>query len=235
MKTLLERAHLPRVKKIFFFFTLWLTVTISLLYQFHLIRNISEPYAEDGSSLFLSTLASPWNFFLPVVDGIFILPRLIATLCAIGSLSYYPQLMAMMSASILSLVALYVTRQSFSAIYPSICQRYLIALVIAGNVGTIEVGSQIMSSSYALSLLLVLLALEAPRIKARLLVPIVLILSFSTNISFIAAPLFFIRGSINRDNCSKLSGVLTLIPILINGLLATFYSNSPYSVSQFSD
>jgi hypothetical protein len=106
--------------------------------------------------------------------------------------------------------------------------------VVAGNVGTIEVGSQVMSSSYALSLFLVLLALEAPRIEARLLFPIVLILSFSTNISFIAAPLFFIQGSTNRDRCLKLCGVLTLIPILINGLLATFYSSSPVSVSQFS-
>ncbi len=211
----------------------WISLTSVLLYRAQLTRDITEPYAEDGSSLILGAFSSPWNLLAPVVDAIFILPRLFGALATLASPSHAPFLMAIFSTATLALIALYFTRQSLWSIAPSLIHRYLVCLIIIANIGTIEVAGSGMCTSYVLSLFLVGLALEVPRLKATFLVPLVLILSFSTNSSFIAAPLFFLRGISSRDPWLIACAILTLVPIPVTLALAAF-SLSPHSLGSFA-
>ena len=86
------------------------------------------------------------------------------------------------------------------------------------------------SVSYVVTLFLVILATEdVPKTSGwRFLA--VLLLSFSTNLSFVAAPLFLLRGIIVRDRGLLLCGLITLAPLPV--LLVLFeVSKSPHSGS----
>jgi hypothetical protein len=220
------------IKKRLLYSLSWAVLAIALLCRSFITRDVREPFAEDGSDLILGALSSPWKLFAPVVDAIFIAPRFLASLATATSLLHAPFLLATVSIAILALVALYCTRSSLSSIAPMLLHRCLTALVIVGGIGAIEVAGFAMCIPYVLTLLLVILASEEPRWRARWLVPAVLIFSFSTNFSFIAAPLFFLRGVNSRDRWLIVCGILTLIPLPVNISLAAL-SDSPYSVAQF--
>jgi hypothetical protein len=106
----------------------------------------------------------------------------------------------------------------------------LLALVIVGSIGTIQVLGFAMCISYVISLFLVLLALQAPPLKPSRLIPLVVILSFSTNSSFIAAPLFLLRAYTTRERGMLLCGILTFAPLPIILALASA-SASPHSLA----
>lgn len=208
----------------------WISLTLILLWRASCIRNLSEPYAEDGSALILGALAAPANLLAPIVDGIFILPRFLATTATQVSLLFSPVILSTLSASIVSMVALYFARLSFSSITSHFYARALLSLLFVGGVGSIEVVGSATSVSYVVALFLVILAAEdVPKTSGwRFLA--VLLLSFSTNLSFVAAPLFLLRGITVRDRGLLLCGLITLAPLPV--LLVLFeVSKSPHSGS----
>jgi len=209
----------------------WLILTTALLYRAHLYRDLREPYAEDGSALILGALSSPWNLLAPVVDGVFVIPRFLATIATSLSLQQAPVILSLFSSATIAFVVIYGVLRSLTSIAPSFCQRIMISLVIAGGIGSLEVTGFAMCVAYVITLFLVLLALEEQPRHTALLAPLILTLSFSTNSSFTAAPLFFIRAFMTRSRSLAIYGLITIAPLPISLGLAKL-SHSPHSLAR---
>jgi hypothetical protein len=207
---------------------LWGAFAITIAARLWRTRDFREPYAEDGSALILGALSSPWNLLAPVVDGLLILPRLIAAIATSINLALTPAVLSFFSVATLSLVAAYCLRGSLVAIAPTCFHRLLLGLVIAVGSGSLEIAGFATGTSYIFTLFLVLLALEAPRLKTYKLATLVLLLSFSSYSSFVSTPLFLFRGLFNRDRTLIAFGILTAAPLPI---IFTLAMNSPVPYS----
>lgn len=207
----------------------WATFLIAIVYRLYLTRDFLEPYAEDGSALILGALSSPWNLVAPVVDGVLILQRLMAAIAVSINVSMAPAILSLFSVATLAIAATYCLRDSLRYIAPAYFHRILLGLAIAGGSGALEVSGFATSTSYVFTLLLVLLALETPRLSTCKLAPLVLLLSLSSYSSFVSTPVFLLKGLVNRDRHLIGLGILTAAPLPLIITLAT-KSPVPYSL-----
>lgn len=212
----------------------WISFSVFLILRVTLVRDIGEPYAEDGSALILGALSAPWNVVKPVVDGIFILPRFYATISTAISLTKAPAILAFLSAGTVSFIALFGLQRAFSSIVAQFWPKLFISLLIVANIGTREVASSAMCVSYGFTLLLLFIALERPLRSTQYLIPLVFILSFSTNSSFVAAPLFYLSWLKQRNKASLAAAAITCLPIPIMLFLSTL-TKSPHTVARIVD
>jgi hypothetical protein len=172
MKPLLQNRLVARGLRELGFALLWIVFTAALLYRVSLTRDLWEPYAEDGSALILGALAAPWNLFAPVVDALFVLPRLFATIATSLSLMQAPFILSVFSAATVAFVALYLVRPSLSLVAPSPAHRFMLSLLVAGGIGTLEVAGFAQCVSYSLTLFLIIIAVRATPMRSRWMMPV---------------------------------------------------------------
>lgn len=215
-------------------FIVWILFSSFLVFRVTLIRDINEPYAEDGSALILGALASPFNVLKPVVDAVFLIPRLFGAIATTLSLTKAPVILCLLSAGTVSGIAIFAFSVGLRGLVPAFLPRALLSFLIVANVGSREVAGSAQCISYGFSLLLVLLAIAEPSIRSRWLIPLVTILSFSTNSSFVAAPIFGFRYSIKRERVFLLCAAISMAPIPLILFLSTI-CKSPLSVQPITD
>jgi hypothetical protein len=164
------------------------------LYEFSSrIRDLHNPWAEDGTSLLLYALERRFDIFHPVVDGICLLPRFIASVAVSIDLLHAPLICSYISLVSLAFLGCYITSEGFSWIIPDRWLRAMIGVVFCFGPGSYEIAGNCICISYQVVLILILLSLHHNSLDSPKSWAVWAICTLSTSISFVTVPILAVR------------------------------------------
>ena len=203
------------------------------------IRHLTEPWAEDATDLILGALRTDAHLLSPIYDCPALIQRILAALAVKASLAAAPLTLAAVSIIYSAFVAAYFTRRTFSWLVPDTRLRAAFSIILCLGPGSLEIAGNGVCIAYTHGLFLVLLALEDPFLKLRYLLPLWLLLGLSTNLSFIALPILFIRLLIafKRETAVLFvaAATVSIVPVfmaLSSGLAEQNFAVSPFEMIQ---
>ena len=203
------------------------------------IRLLTEPWAEDATDLILGALRADSHLLSPIYDCPALIQRILAALAVKASLAAAPLTLAAVSIIYSAFVAAYFTRRTFSWLVPDARLRAAFSIILCLGPGSLEIAGNGVCIAYTHGLFLVLLALEDPFLKLRFLLPLWLLLGLSTNLSFIALPILFIRLLIAFKKETAVlfvaAAAVSIVPVFLalsSGLAERNFVVNPFQIVQ---
>lgn len=204
----------------------WLHVWVFLV-QYGLVlltvsitRSIFNPWAEDATHLIFGALSNPYGLASPVLDGVFILSRTVATIATYMSIEYAPFLISVLATFILVGASTYFLKSSFNWLVPKKF-RILFSFVIVIGPGALEVAGNAICLEYVAAFMLILLLLERPLLKENIFLFLWTFLVFSSHLSLVTLPLLAARYCIEK----RLIYLKALSVVVCSSILSMYLSH----------
>lgn len=195
-------------------------------------HSFAVPWAED-IEIILRVYSGLDNLLLPVADICAVLQKLVAyPVVQLFGLPNSSLILCYISILIISYIAIYPLRDTFSWLIPSYRCRVLVSLAIGCGAGSTEIASTIIGTSYYFGLYVLLLGLERPSVSPKRLLVSVLLLSLSSNTAVFALPVLLTRCMLDQRRAGWMGASAIVV---LSTLMSLWISTRTYGAGRPSD
>jgi hypothetical protein len=211
---------------------LYITIVLANVFRGWKWHSYYVPWAEDLEIIL--RVYSGWdNLVMPVADLFAVIQKVIAyPVVQLFGLANAPLILSYVSILIISYIAIYPLRDTFSWLIPSYRCRVLVCLAIGCGAGSTEIASTLIGTAYYFGLYALLLALEKPSAPPKMLLVSIFLLSLSTNTAVIALPVILMRLLLDQRRARWLGATGIIV---LSALCSLLISTKTYGAGRPSD